>query len=543
MRTARTAIVLLGGALGCTAPPAVLAPDPVAEERAAMARVSLDRIRDVTTVLASPRMEGRGTGAPGGARAADYLAAQYARMGLRAAAGTSSLLQSFALYRTAVDSSRTVVRSGAATLRFGADFIPAGDGTPPTADVRGPVVFVGYGIRDSASSHDDLKDLDVRGTLVVLAIGRPTTPGDAPATGWRRAVGSSAVRSALVQGGAAALLLVDRWPASRYEVMARASGGSSLLRDSTERDTSCPVVIVSEAGAERLFAGSGTRFADAYAAAARGEFVSRPLGADGAVTVRLAHERLSTSNVVAVLPGSDSALAGDAVVFMAHYDAFGFDEAGRIRAGAADNALGTGMLLAIADAIMSSGARPRRTLVFLSTTGEERGMLGALHWAEHPSVPLDHIVAAFNFDGIGTEVYGSVKRVVGFGAELSTLGDHLASAEALMGFAPEVDPFGAQKPFLRSDHIVLARRGVPSLMLLGMPSDSVASTMRRASAWIGSAYHTAGDTIGSDWDWRGPRDLAVLTLVTGLRVANATSAPVWRTNSPFQRTTIAAQRE
>ncbi|MEO5816981.1 MAG: M28 family peptidase [Gemmatimonadaceae bacterium] len=534
---------LLCGAAACSSTPAARAPDPVAAERVAADRVSLDRIRDVTVALTDPRMEGRSTGTSGGERAAQYLAAQFARLGLRPASGATSLLQSFPLYRASVDSNGTVLRSGAVTLRFGTEFVPAGDGVPSAADAHGPIVFVGYGIRDSASTHDDLDGIDVRGKIVIVVVGRPTVTGETAPTGWMRSIGASSVRAALVENGAAAILLVDRWPPSRYEAMARASGGSALQRDSTQRLSACPVVIVSEAGAERLFEGSGRRFSDAYAAAARGEVVTRTLNGDGAVTVRLARERLAASNVVATMPGSDAALAGEAVVFMAHHDAFGFDDAGRIRAGAADNALGTAMLVAIADAIVSSGTRPRRTLIFLSTTGEERGMLGALHWSEHPSVPLDHVVAALNFDGIGTEVYGPVRRVVGFGAELSTLGDHLANAEALLGLTSEADPFGVQKPFMRSDHIVLARRGVPSLMLLGMPGDSVAISMRRAGAWIASAYHTAGDTIRNDWDWRGPRDLARLTLVTGLRVANATSAPVWRTASPFQRSAISDQRE
>src|SRR6185369_16052152 len=134
-------------------------------------------------------------------------------------------------------------------------------------------------------------------------------------------------------------------------------------------------------------------------------FASRDLGKTAEISIRIKREQVTGSNVVAVLEGSDPTLKSQAVLYTAHYDAFGRGADGRIYPGAADNALGVGEIVAIAEAMAKSHDRPRRSMVFLAVCGEEFGLLGAKHWADHPTWPLENVAANINFDGIGTEIY------------------------------------------------------------------------------------------------------------------------------------------
>jgi hypothetical protein len=530
-------LAVWGVVAGCaSAPPRDDTVNPLtAAERAAVSHVNRDGIRDVTHALTAPRFDGRGTGSAGGARAAAYIASRLERSGLQPVQGTASLLQTFAVYRTTIDTMRSVMRLGQAVLHDGVDFLPLGAPLPATATVRGPVVFVGFGVQDSASGHDDLRTIDVRGKIVMLLIDRPPSAAQTDAPSWTTLIGGSVIRDRLVERGARALLLVDRRRPSRLPLPPTAPAAGVVRADTLSPVARCPMVLVSEKAAAAFFAVTPVSLATAAEAAATDSFVPHVLDEDAELTIAHRHERLETSNVVARLAGASPTRADDVVLVMAHYDAFGPDESGRIRAGAADNALGTATLLAVADALAKGSRRPDRTVIFMATTGEEIGMLGALHWADHPAVPLSRIVATINIDGIGSEILGPVTRVVGFGSDLSSLGTLFARATQDLGMRPEPDPFGAQRPFYRSDHIVFARRGVPALMLLGLPRDSVAVSLRRMEPWVQSAYHGVADTIRSDWNWDGPRDLAAVTLLTVLRVANAAVAPVWNATSPFQR--------
>jgi len=227
------------------------------------------------------------------------------------------------------------------------------------------------------------------------------------------------------------------------------------------------------------------------------------------------------------------------VVYTAHYDAYGVDAAGAIFPGAADNALGTATIVAIAEAITKAypkpSQRPRRSIMFLAVTGEEYGLLGAEHWVRNPTWPIAKVAGDINFDGIGTEVYGPVKRIVGFGAEHSDLGTIFEEVTVATGNVVTADPLPEENAFVRSDHYAFVKRGVPALMLMGGPAGDNSTWVPRMKKWMETDYHTTSDTIKPDWDWTGPRTLAQVGLIIGLRVANADAMPAWRSTSPFNR--------
>jgi Zn-dependent M28 family amino/carboxypeptidase len=296
-----------------------------------------------------------------------------------------------------------------------------------------------------------------------------------------------------------------------------------------------PIMLAGDAGAEKLFAGSGISFAQAKEKAASGEMVSRDLSKQATLAVRLKREEGTSSNVVGVIEGADAALKDQAVVYSAHYDAFGMDAEGRIYPGAADDALGVGAAMAIAEAFTKSPVRPRRSIIILIVTGEEYGLLGAEHWVKHPTWPIEKVAADINYDGIGTEVWGPVKFVIGYGREHSDLGAMLEAVVAGMGHKLVPDPIPEEKAFYRSDHYAFVKKGVPALMLLGGPEGDLAQFKARAMKWLETDYHEPTDTVRPDWHWEGMRAMAATGMILGLRVASQEAMPAWLPTSPFNQ--------
>ena len=152
------------------------------------------------------------------------------------------------------------------------------------------------------------------------------------------------------------------------------------------------------------------------------------------------------------------------------------------------------------------------------------------------------MAADINFDGIGTEVYGPVKRIVGFGAEHSDLGTVFEDVTVATGNIVTPDPMPEENAFVRSDHYAFVKKGVPALMLLGGPAGDVSLWIPRARKWLATDYHSPSDTIKPDWNWTGPQTLGQVGLIIGLRVANASTMPQWLPTSPFNKPRAAAKQ-
>ncbi|HEX8706746.1 MAG TPA: M28 family peptidase [Pyrinomonadaceae bacterium] len=517
---------------------AAVAPKPAVgftgAETAAAARVNVETIREVTTKLSSREMEGRGTALPGGERAAKYLADRFAALGLKPLGDAGTFLQAVP-FKSATPLPESFFKTGEVALTHGTEFVASPPYTAEQSDASGGLVFAGYGVVSPEIKRDDLAGLDLKGKIVIIISGRPNNVDEAT---WKKAIGPQSVGRNILGRGAAALVIAG--VGSKEQPFAVVGNYLSRRRVSLASDPEMPfklppIVLASNEGLEKLFAGTETTYAQALAKAASGEFVSRELNKQASISIRIKKDAGTGSNVVGLLEGSDPKLKDEAVVYTAHYDAYGIDASGRIFPGAADNALGVGQLMAIAEAMAKTPARPRRSVIFLAVTGEEYGLLGAEYWAAHPTWPLEKVAADLNFDGIGTEVYGPVKRVVGFGMEHSDLGAVLEAVVTAQGGQITPDPMPEEKAFYRSDHYAFVKKGVPALMLLGIPAGEVAPLLARAKKWMATDYHQPTDIIRPDWNWDGPRTIAVIGLITGMRVANAEAMPAWLQSSPLNR--------
>jgi len=503
-------------------------------ERKVSAAVSVKTLREVTTALADKSMEGRGTGQPGGAKAARYLALKFATLGLKPL-GDVGTYQQYIGFRSTQLAPETSLKVGDVSFKLGDEFVPAPPYTQDKATASGRVVFVGYGVTSDKLKRDDLAGLDVKDKIVLVIGGRPK---DVDETIWQQEASQQAIALNLIRRGVAGLIVANAGSKrASFSLLADyLSRRSVTLADASQMPFRLPpIVLISDAAAEKAFNGTGMTYAETLAKAETAISVSRDLQKSGTIDVMINREDVIGSNVVGYIEGTDAKLKDQAIVYTAHYDAYGIDSKGRIYPGAADNALGVGELVAIAEAFAKSKTKPRRSIIFLAVTGEEYGLLGAEDWVNKPTWPIDKVVANLNFDGIGTEIYGPVKRIVGFGAEYSDLGKTMEGVFAATGMILTEDPLPEEGVFYRSDHYAFVKKGVPALMLLGGPDGETSKWVKRAQAWMETDYHQPGDIVRPEWVWDGARTVSVIGTLIGMRVANAEASPQWLPSSPFKR--------
>ncbi|HWS98713.1 MAG TPA: M28 family peptidase [Pyrinomonadaceae bacterium] len=496
--------------------------------------VKLETIREVTAALASEEMQGRGTMQPGGEKAARYIADYFSKLGLKPLGDDKNSYFQSVKFKETVYQPETSLKVGEETFKLGPDFAVA----PPVSgdeSASGDLVFIAYGMVSSVPKRDDLAGVNVMGKVVVMIQGPPQNVSE---DSWKKAQAQIEIMVSLVKRGVAGIIYVS----NGREEHPYAEMSDYLTRRQLERadedewpEFLPPFLTVSDQTAEKLFSASGTTFRQAMTAAEGEGFKPISLKKSAKITVRLKKSKGAASNVVGLLEGSDPKLKDEAVVFTAHYDAYGVGANNRVYPGAADNALGVGEMIAIAEAFSKSAQRPRRSMIFLAVTGEEYGLYGSEYWAEHPTWKIKQVAANINLDGMGTEVYGPVKTIVGYGAEHSSLGSILNESAAAAGLKIIPDPRPDENSFYRSDHYAFVKKGIPALMILGAPAGETSAWIERMKQWEKTDYHQPTDTVRADWNWDGPHTVALLGAAIALRVANEEKMPSWLQSSPFNR--------
>jgi hypothetical protein len=504
-----------------------------ADEQKLVDNITIASLKDTVNALAADEMQGRGTAQPGGDKAAAYLADRFAKLGLKPLGDKNTYLQPIKFKETQF-LPQTAFTVGDQSLKFGTDYFV----TPPLSgdkNINAKIYFVGYGVALAAINRDDFAGLDVRGKIVMLREG--PLPGISKEQ-WKKAQVQFNLLRGLIQRGAAAIVTVGQ----DMETLTWAEMADYLTRRQIEPegeqempDFLPPFISISEAAADKLFVAAGMSRAEAFAKADAEGFKPIDLKQSASIAVKLKKAKGVGNNVVGLLEGSDPKLKSEAIVYSAHYDAYGLSGDNRIYHGAADNALGVAEMLAIADVMSKAETKPRRSIIFLAVTGEEYGGYGSDYWVKNPTWKIKQVAADLNLDGMGTEVYGPVKVLVGYGAEHSSLGSLLNEVAAASGLKVIPDPMPEEKSFYRSDHYFFVKKGVPGIMILGAPDGSVQSWTDRLKKWEKTDYHQPTDIVRPEWDWSGPRTVAGVMLVMGLRAANDEAMPAWVPSSAFNR--------
>jgi Zn-dependent M28 family amino/carboxypeptidase len=490
--------------------------------------------------LADDALEGRDTGSPGHRKAAEYVAREFEKLGLRPA-GTDGYLQPVELKSRRIDEAHcrlALVRDGGEEpLGLGEDAVISLR-VDPAPSYEAPLVFAGYGLSIPEVGHDDFQGLEARGKLVVYLRGAPPeVPGPLAAHAQSEGERSEALRKA----GAIGAVQVPNpkhmdipWERA---ALARFLPSMALADPSLDDNRGLKAgVTFNPAHADKLLAGSGHTIKGLLEAADAGKPLPHfeiPARLKG--TVAATRADVTSQNVAAVLPGADPVLKDEYIVFSAHLDHLGIGKpigGDAIYNGAMDNASGIASLLDVAAMLKESGARPRRSVLFVAVTAEEKGLLGSKFFARHPTVGRGAIVADLNTD-MFLPLY-PLRRLTIYGLDESDLGADAAAVASAMGIALEPDPEPLRNLFIRSDQYSFIRRGVPSLAFkIGFGKGTAEEATFRA--WLKERYHAPSDDLEQPVDKSAAESFDRFMVGLLGRVANRDERPRWRDSSFFKR--------
>jgi Zn-dependent M28 family amino/carboxypeptidase len=293
---------------------------------------------------------------------------------------------------------------------------------------------------------------------------------------------------------------------------------------------------LNHSGVEALFAGASKAPAEVFAAAAKSTPQAFALATRVSLVTRSTHKDVESANVVARLEGSDPALEDEHVVYVAHVDHFGRGvpmNGDDIYNGAHDNASGVAIVLEVARAYSSLPTPPRRSVLFLFVTAEERGLLGSDYFARHPTVPREGIVADLTLDM--PFLYHPLLDIVPYGAQHSTLSTPVTRAAERLGIAIGTDPIPEQVLFIRSDHFSFVRQGVPSLFIKSgfQTRDPAKDGAAINAAYRRDVYHKPNDDMSQPFDFEAGAAHARINFLTGWQVAQEPVRPAWNPGDFF----------
>lgn len=501
------------------------------------------RVRAHTTFLADDLLEGRGASTRGHALAMAYVCAQFERLGIEPP-GTGGYLQPLSLRESRLDreAGKLVIRENGrevSLVNLNETVVRPAAGAS-ASEVTAPAVFVGFGISAPEFGYDDFAfDVDVRGKIAVVLAGSPVKlPATARAHYARQKSAELAARGAI---GVITLetpaeerrtpwaIAVNR---SRFPSMRLINPDGSLLEAYPQLRASANV---SRAASAAFFADGGRKFETVIAASERSEAQAFPLDIEVTLAGKADVSDTSSANVLGWLPGSNAALDGEPLVLTAHLDHLGIGAAvagDTIYNGALDNAIGTAVLLAVAEEL-ATGPRLERPVMFASLTAEEKGLLGAYHLARSLPARARRYAANLNIDM--PVLLAPVRNVIGLGADHSSLGKVLAGAASRQGFIVSPDPQPDEVLFVRSDQYAFIRAGVPALYLKSgtVGTDPEMDLAALETDFRKNRYHQPSDDLAQPINWPSAAALTRLVADVARTIADDPTAPRWNPGDFF----------
>jgi Zn-dependent M28 family amino/carboxypeptidase len=534
-------------ALAQQVPAPVPAPTPAQNNALLNAELPADQaaLKSHILFLASDQLRGREAGSPEYDIAAQYVASQFYAQGLRPAGDDGSYLQKVPLvsYKPADKGSMAFTRKGGqpVSLVFGEDYVPAGNPNKTAFQLTAPIVFVGYGI--AGLGRDDYKGVDVKGKIVAFFGGAPSkfpaeerahfgSPASKAEIAMKKgAVGYITLESPRTGPGSYSLKsIAGNWDRPRV-TWAEADGSGHIPTPAAPG-----LGMLSTAIAAKLFEGAKVKWATVARLAQDDNASFKPvqLPVTLSVTLNTANTAITSYNVAGMLPGSDPTIGKEVVVLSAHLDHVGVGKADAkgdtVYNGAMDNAVGIASLIEEAKRFKTSGKPPRRSILFLAVTAEEKGLVGADYFAHNPTVPKADLVADVNLD-MPILTY-KFEDVTPFGAAHSTLGEIVQRAAAQIGVGMGGDPRPDEAFFVRSDHYRFVQQGIPSVFLWpGEKGPGKAAT----EAFLSTHYHQPSDDLVQQpaIDWESGARFVDVNYRIAREIADADQKPMWKKGDFF----------
>jgi len=528
--------------------------------------ISAQRLSDMTRELASEPYAGRAPGGPGELKTVDFIFGQFKALGLRPAGDDGGWTQAVPLWRFQTQPGGVYTLNVGGTSRSlheQADLRIETQRPVERVEIRAaPLVFVGYGVTAPERGWDDFKGVDVKGKMLLVLINDPDFEAryDEPVAG--KFGGRAATfygrwvykYEEAVRRGALGVLIVHETAGAAYgwsTVIAGANESYDVVRKNPAKDKLLLQGWIQRDLTVELFRNAGLDFEAEKVRARRADF--RPVELKAAAfsaDYRNAFTRLQSQNVLAALPGTKRPT--ETILYAAHWDAYGLgppDASGAtMRPGAVDDAVGVAAVIETARAF-KAGPPPERTILFAAWTAEERGLLGSEFYAQRAEPLLARMVANYTFDVLQTA--GPARDVILVGAGQNTLETDLAAVAARHGRTITPDAKPERALFYRADHFSVAKRGVPTILFMGMGGGADLVTGGRAAgeAWVeaytANCYHKTCDQWAADQNYQGAADDVTLAFEAGRALANSTRWPDWNDSSefkPIRARTVAARR-
>jgi len=490
-------------------------------------------------VLAADDMEGRETGSAALKRAEAYVVDQLKLNGLEPA-GAAGYYQSMEFESRQIDEKNSslalINKDEVETLSLGEDaiFSTRVDLAP---SVHAGMVFVGYGMKVPEKGYDDLAGLDLKGKIAVIMAGSPAElPGALSShyqtlnERWKTLSQAGVIGTVTILNPASMDIPWSRISANRAHPSMVLVG-----KDFDDTPGQKLAVTFNPERAGKLFTGSGHQLQEIVELAKDRKQLPRfPLTLQLKATTTVNKKRLESANIVAKIPGSDPRLKGEYVVLSAHIDHVGIGEpinGDRIYNGAMDNASGSAVLLDVAASLRKS-EKPKRSILFLFVTGEEKGLLGSRYFTAHPTVRPGSMVANINIDMFLPIV--PLKVLTVYGLAESDLGDVAKEVAQSNGVGAQPDPEPQRNSFIRSDQYNFIRHGIPALaMKVGFEPGSPEQKIFKD--WLTQRYHAPSDDLDQPVDLSAAAKYEEIIRGMLLKVADRDQRLQWKSDSFFRR--------
>jgi len=523
---------------------------PAAEERPsldqAIAMIDEEDLARHVQVLASDAFGGRFPGTAGEAKTLSYISAQLAAAGIEPAV-SGGFTQEVPLQRSLVDPSARITLTGPGgsplVLAWGDDFLAgSGRGEAQVTIGDAQVVFAGYGIVAPEYAWDDYAGIDVKGKLVVVLGGEPSSDDNTLFEGralTHHGTRTGKMKTAAALGAAALLTLrADGENGIAWSTLANGAKAPKYAIAAGKDEVAAQAHgILLESSAKRALALAGADLDELRSAAEERGFRARALDLRASIDLATEIRPELSHNIVGLLRGRKR--PDEYVVYTAHWDHVGIREhleGDSIFNGAVDNATGISALLELAQAYGSLDSAPERSVVFIATTAEEQGLLGSFYYTAHPVFPLERTMGVVNIDALFP--FGAFEGMTVVAQGSSDMDAYLDRAAHAVGRTTHPDPAPEHGAFFRSDHYPFALKGVPALFAVGGPSPDTPmdeQVIARFQDYMVNRYHQPADEYdASTWDMAGIRQDVEIFFRLGVDLANSTDVPNWRADHAFR---------